>query len=191
LKPRYIFAALAIFFAGLLISSQAPLLSKLLLTKTVVFEIPRRDFRLHVERVWRGDVVRLDFEVGGGDENIYVYVERTHFYIAPRVEYGAPARVLTATVHDSSLISGSDSIPLTIDLEGHLNIFINNTISSMPKTVTFTRVFERSTNMIYATLIIRNLLSLASITFVLLGIAENYLGIRAWIGARKHRSKTG
>ena len=185
MKPRYIYAALAIFSAGLLISSQAPLLSRLLLTKTVIFEIPRRDFRLHVERVWRGDVVRLDFEVEGGDENIYVYVERTHFYIAPRVEYGAPARVLTATVHDSSLISGSDSIPLTIDLEGHLNIFINNTMASMPKTVTFTRVFERSTNMIYATLIIRNLLSLASFTFVLLGIAENYLEIRAWIGARK------
>jgi len=185
LKPRYIFAALAIFSAGLLISAQAPLLSKLLLTKTVVFEIPRKDFRLHVERVWSGDVVRLHFEVEGGDENIYVYVERTHFYIAPRVEYGAPARVLTATVHDSSLISGSESIPLTIDLEGHLNIFINNTISLMPKTVTFTRVFERSTNMIYGTLIIRNLFSLASFTFVLLAIAENYVEIKAWIGPKK------
>ncbi len=63
MKPRYLYAALAILSAGLLISSQAPLLSKRLLTRTVVFEIPRRDFRLHVERVWRGDVVRLDFEV--------------------------------------------------------------------------------------------------------------------------------
>jgi len=185
LKPRYVYAALAIFAAGILISSQAPLLSRLFLTKTVVFEIPRRDFRLHVERVWRGDVVRLDFDVDGGDENIFVYVERTHFYIAPRVEFGAPARVLTKTVHDSSLISGSDSIPLTIDLEGHLNIFINNTVSQIPKTVTFTRVFERSTNMIYATLIIRNLFSLASFTFVILAVAENFLEIKAWIRARK------
>ena len=185
MKPRYIYAALALFTVGLLISSQAPLLSKLLLTKTVVFEIPRRDFRLHVERVWRGDVVRLDFEVEGGDESVFVNVERTHFYIAPRVEFGAPARVLTKTVHDSSIISGSESIPLTIDLEGHLNIFINNTIAPMPKTVTFTRVFERSTNMIYSTLIIRNLLSLASFTFILLAIAENQTEIKAWIGARK------
>ena len=171
--------------AGFLISSQAPLLSRLLLTRTVVFEVPRKDFRLHVERVWRGDVVSLNFEVEGGDEDIYVYVERTHFYVAPRVEFGAPARVLTKTVHESSRITGSESIPLTIDLEGHLNIFINNTISPMPKTVTFTRVFERSTNMIYATLIIRNLFSLASFTFVLLAVAENYLEIKAWIGARK------
>ncbi len=185
MKPRYLYAAIAILSAGLLISSQAPLLSRLLLTRTVVFEIPRRDFRLHVERVWRGDVVRLDIDVEGGDEDIYVYVERTHFYIAPRVEFGAPARVLTATVHDTSLISGSDSISLTIDLEGHLNIFINNTISPMPKTVTFTRVFERSTNMIYATLIIRNLSALASFTFVLLAVEENYLEIKGWIGARK------
>jgi len=185
LKPRYLYAAIAILSAGLLISSQAPLLSRLLLTRTVVFEIPRRDFRLHVERIWKGDVIRLDFEVEGGDEDIYVYVERTHFYIAPRVEFGAPARVLTAKVHDSSLISGSDSIPLTIDLEGHLNIFINNTISPMPKTVTFTRVFERSTNVIYASLIIRNLFSLASFTFVLLAVAENYLEVKAWIEARK------
>ena len=172
MKPRYIYAAIAIFAAGMLISSQAPLLSRLFLTKTVVFEIPRKDFRLHVERVWRGDVVRLDFDVEGGDENIYVNVERTHFYIAPRVEFGAPARVLTQKIHGSSLISGSDSIPLDIDLEGHLNIFINNTIAPMPKTVTFTRVFERSTNMIYATVIIRNLLTLASFTFVLLAVAE-------------------
>jgi hypothetical protein len=55
----------------------------------------------------------------------------------------------------------------------------------MPKTVTFTRVFERSTNMIYATLIIRNLSALASFTFVLLAVEENYLEIKGWIGARK------
>jgi hypothetical protein len=55
----------------------------------------------------------------------------------------------------------------------------------MPKTVKFTRVFEKSTNMIYATLIIRNLLSLASFTFVLLAVAENYLEIKTWIGSRK------
>jgi len=55
----------------------------------------------------------------------------------------------------------------------------------MPKTVTFTRVFERSTNVIYASLIIRNLFSLASFTFVLLAVAENYLEIKAWIETRK------
>jgi hypothetical protein len=185
LKPRYIYAALAILSAGLLISSQAPLLSRLLLTRTVVFEIPRREFRLHVERVWQGDVVRLEFHVQGGDEDIYLFVERTHFYIAPRVEFGAPARVLTETVHENSIISGSDSVPFTIDLEGHLNIFINNTISPMPKTVTYTRIFERSTNMIYATLIIRNLFALASFTFLILAIAENYLEIKAWVETRK------
>jgi hypothetical protein len=138
-----------------------------------------------VERVWQGDVIRLDFQVQGGDEDVYLYVERTHFYIAPRVEFGAPARVLTTTIHENSLISVEESIPFTIDLEGHLNIFINNTISPMPKTVTYTRVFERSTNMIYATLIIRNLFALASFTFLILAVAENYLEIKSWVEARK------
>jgi hypothetical protein len=138
-----------------------------------------------VERVWEGDVIRLEFQVRGGDEDIYLSVERTHFYIPPRIEFGAPARVLTATVHENSLISGLESIPLTIDLEGHLNIFINNTVSPMPKTVTYTRVFERSTNIIYATLIIRNLFALASFTFLILAVAENYLEIKSWVKARK------
>jgi len=185
LKPRYIYAAIAILSVGLLISSQAPLLSRLLLTRTVVFEIPRRDFRLHVERVWQDDIIRFELQVRGGDEDIYWFVERTHFYIPPREEFGAPARVLTRTIHENSLITGEESIPFTIDLEGHLNIFINNTVSSMPKTVTFTRIFEKSTNVIYATLIIRNLFALASFTFLILAIAENYPEIKAWVRERK------
>jgi hypothetical protein len=185
LKPRYLYAAIVILTAGLIINSQATLFSKVFLTRTVVFEIPRKDFRLHVERVWQGDKIKLNFDVEGGGNDIYVYVERTHFYLAPRVEFGAPARVITNTIHETSLINSSDSISLDIDLEGHLNIFINNTISSMPKTVTLTRLFEKSTNMIYATLIIRNLFAFASFVLLILATIENYDEIKDWINLRK------
>ena len=185
MKPRYLYAAMVILIAGLIINSQATLFSKVFLTRTVVFEIPRKDFRLHVERVWQGDKIKLNFDVEGGDNDIYVYVERTHFYIAPRVEFGAPARVITNTIHETSLIKSSESVSLDIDLEGHLNIFINNTISSMPKTVTLTRVFEKSTNMIYATLIIRNLFAFASFIFLILATIDNYDEIKGWINLRK------
>jgi hypothetical protein len=163
---------------GLLIYSQSSFLSKYLLTRTVVFEIPRKDFRLHVERVWKGDLVRLDFEVEGGNKDIFLNVERAHFYIPPRVEFGSPARILTKTVYETNLINGTVSISLSIDLEGHLNIFINNTASSMPKTVKFTRVFEKSTNIIYTTLIVRNFSILTSFIFVILAILENYNEIK-------------
>lgn len=178
MKLRYIYAGLAIIFVGVLVSLESPLISKLLLTKNVVIEIPRKDFRLRVERVWRGDIVRLDFDVHGGDGDLNILIERVHFYIGPRMEQGAPAKILTNMVYGPSIVNEHDSVILHIDLEGHLNILLNNTYSSLPKTVTMTTVFERSTNVEYGTMMIRNLMALAGVLLLLLGFIENYYEIK-------------
>lgn len=179
MKLHYLAIGLVVIIIGLLVSLEAPLISKLLLTNEVVIEIPRKDFRLRVKRVWQGDVLRLDFDVKGGDGDLYLHIERVHFYIGPRLEQGAPSKILTTTVHGPSLVNGSDSITLNVDLEGHLNILLNNTYSPQPKTVTLTTVFERSTNVEYATKIIRNLMLIGGGVLLLLGLLENYDEIRS------------
>jgi hypothetical protein len=178
LKLRYFYTGLIILVAGLIVNIEAPLLSRTFLQRSLVFEVPRKDFRLHVERVWKGDVVRLEFDVEGGDQDLYITVERTHFYIGPRQEFGAPTMVLTLNYLGPELIEESETLTFDIDLEGHLNIVLNNTVSNMPKTVTYRRVFERSTNMVYGTRLIRNMTVLASIVFFIVAIAENYEYIR-------------
>lgn len=178
MKLRYPSAGLAIILIGLIVAAEAPLLSQIFLTKKVVLEIPREDFRFRVERIWQGDVIRLDFDVQGGEEDLYILIERFHFYIGPRQEFGVPASIFTLTVLGPSLIKGSESLTYTADLEGHLNILFNNTVFTQPKTVTFTRIFKKSTNMVYATLIIRNLCLLAGGVLLLLGLLDNYDDIR-------------
>ena len=174
LRLRYLLASLIILTAGLIINFEAPFLSRTFLNRTLIFEIPRKDFRLHVERVWKGDIIRLDLEIEGGDEDLYLFVERTHFYVGPRQEYGTPRTVLSTTYLGNDLIDGTDSFTFDIDLEGHLNIFMNNSISPMPKTVTYHRIFLRSTNLIYGTLIIRNLSILTSCIMFIIALIENY-----------------
>ncbi len=174
MKLRYISIGLAILAVGLVVAWQAPTISRLLLTKTDVLEIPRKDFRLLVERVWRGDVVRLDFDVQRGEGGLYLFVERVHFYIGPRQEFGDPAQIFTSTVHGPSRVDEFESVRLDIDLEGHLNILLNNTSSLYPKTVSFTRVFEKSTNVEYGTIIFRNMCILSGSVFLAAGFLQNY-----------------
>jgi hypothetical protein len=174
LKFSYTTAGIAIILIGMVISAEAPILSQIFLTKTVILEIPRKEFRIQVERIFQGDMLSFDFDVQGGKRDLYITIERTHFYIGPRQEFGAPARIFTSTVLHPSLIIGSESLKYTSDLEGHLNIFFNNTKSTEPKTVTYTMVFEKSSNMKYATGILRNLCILAGGILLLLGIVENY-----------------
>ncbi|MGD2201325.1 MAG: hypothetical protein PVJ38_06830 [Candidatus Bathyarchaeota archaeon] len=174
MKLRYFYAGLIIIVVGLLVNFEASLLSETFLRRNLVFEVPRKDFRLHVERVWEGDIIRLEFEVEGGDRDLYVTVDRTHFYIGPRQEYGAPTMVLTLNLLGPELIKKTETLTFDIDLEGHLNIVLNNTLSTMPKTVTYRRVFERSTNLEYGTRIVRNMSILTSIVFFIIAIVENY-----------------
>lgn len=174
MKLRYVSIGVAMLAVGLVVAWQAPLISRLLLTKTDVLEIPRKDFRLLVERVWRGDVVRLDVDVQKGEGTLYIFVERVHFYIGPRQEFGVPARIFTSTVHGPSRIDEFESVRLDIDLEGHLNILLNNTSSLYPKTVSFTRVFEKSTNVEYGTIIFRNMCILAGSVSLFIGFLQNY-----------------
>lgn len=178
MKLRYPSAGLAIILIGLIVAAEASLLSQVFLKKTVILEIPRKDFRLRVERLWQGDVIQLDFDIQGGEEDLYILIERFHFYIGTRQEFGVPASIFTSTVLGPSLITGSESLTYTADLEGHINIFFNNTVFTQPKTVTFTRIFKKSTNMMYATVIIRNLCLLAGGVLLILGLLENYDDIR-------------
>lgn len=174
MKLSYVYAGLAVIIIGVCISIGAPFISTSLFRKNIVIEIPRKDFRLNVMRVWKGDIVCLNFFIQGGDSDLNLLIERVHFYIGPRMEQGAPARILTTKVYGPSIVNGSDSVTLNIDLEGHLNILLNNTYSSQPKTVKMTRVFERSTNVEYGTRIIRNLMLLAGGLMLFLGFLENY-----------------
>jgi len=174
LKLRNIATGLLVTLMGFLLVQSSPQISRSLLRRTIVYEIPRYDFRIQVERVWKGDMVRLDIEVQGGEGDLYLFVERSHFYIPARQEFGPPARVITHTLQDSSLIVGSDTATFTADLEGHLNILLNNTLSPQPKTVRYFRVFLRSTNVEYTTLIIRNVSLLVGAAFILIGLIENY-----------------
>ena len=174
MKLSYTTAGLAVILIGLVVSAEAPLLSKIFLTKMVILEIPRKDFRLHVERIFLGDELRLEFDVQGGKRDIYISIERTHFYIGPRGEIGVPASVFTSTIIQPKLIVGSESIDYIAELEGHLNIFFNNTVSNEPKTVTYRIVFEKSSNMKYITGIIRNLLLLTGSISVMVGLIISY-----------------
>ena len=61
-----------------------------------------------------------------------------------------------------------------IDVEGHLKIILNNTASLYPKTVIITKIFQYATNVMYATLIIRNLSLLGSLILFIFGFVENY-----------------
>lgn len=178
MKLGYTTAGLAIILIGLVISAEAPLLSQIFLTKTVILEIPRKEFRLQVERIFLGDVLRLDLDVQGGKRDLYITIERTHFYIGPRGEIGVPASIFTSTVIHPRLIIGSESFKYTADLEGHLNIFFNNTKSTEPKSVTYSMVFEKSSNMMYITGIIRNLCIFTGAISILVGLIIYYEDFR-------------
>lgn len=178
MKLRYLSLGLAVIAIGILAVWQASLISRILLTKTTTIEVPRKDFRLLVERVWKGDVVRFDIGVQGGEDDLHILIERIHFYIGPRQEYGAPASIFSTVVHGPDTIHDSDSVTLDIDLGGHLNILLNNTASPYPKTVTFTRAFEKSTNVEYGAKIIRNMCILFGGVSLFIGLLENYEEIR-------------
>jgi len=181
LKLRYIYAAAAIALLGLLVSAEVPLISRNLLKSTEVIDVPRKDFRLDVTRVWEDDVVRMELEVEGGDDLI-VTVERAHFWIGPRQEGGTPARIFTVKYFGPSIVAASEEFLFEIDVEGHLNVMLDNTESSYPKTVTLTTVFEKSTNVMYATLIVRNLCLLGSFVLIIFGAVDNYDEIMARLG---------
>ena len=184
MKLRYLYAGMAIAIFGIALSLEAPLLSQVFLRKTVVVEVPRLDFRLHVERVWKDDTVRMEFQVAGEVDDINLHVERVHFYVAPRQEGGVPARIFTKNLYGPSMVEGSEVFVFDIDVEGHLNIMLDNTGSSHPKTVRIKTVFEKSTNMALATLIMRNISFLGGGVLILFGIMDNYEEIASRLGRK-------
>jgi hypothetical protein len=182
LKLRYVYAAVAVALLGILISLQVPLFSQVFLRRTDVIDIPRMDFRLNIVRVWEDDVVRIEMEVEGEEDDLLVTVERAHFWVGARQEGGTPASIFTRKFFGPSTVEGSEDFLFEVDVEGHLNIYLDNTDSSYPKTVRLTTVFEKSTNVKYATLIIRNLSLLGSGILLLFGWVDNYEEIMARLG---------
>jgi len=174
LKLRYIYAGIFIALIGIIISLETPLISNILLTKTEVVDIPRKDFRLNIERVWKNDLIRLEIEVEGEEEDIYIEIERVHFYIGQRTEGGVPTSLYTKILYGPEKIEKSELLIFEIDVGGHLNIIMNNTASLYPKTVKITKVFEYSTNVRYTTSIIRNLSLVSGVLLFIFGIVENY-----------------
>lgn len=157
MRLRYFSSGVALVVLAIMLDASAPVIASNAYARSIVWEIPRREFRMHVERVWEGDVVRLEFEVHGGGEDLSILIDRVHFYIGPRQEGGTPTRVLFDCVHGPVEFTGSHNVTITADLEGDLNILLNNTSSPYPKTVILMRVFERSTNVEYAAAVFRNL----------------------------------
>ena len=127
-----------------------------------------------MERVWKGDVVRLEFKVKGGDGDLSISIDRVHFYIGQRQEGGVPTQVFFDCIHGPVEFTVSYNVTLNADLGGHLNILLNNTSSPYPKTVILTRVFERSTNVEYATAVFRNLGFLGAGMVLFLGRFEGH-----------------
>lgn len=179
MKLRYVYAAVAVALLGTLISVEVPLLSQVFLRSTDVIDVPRKDFRLNIVRVWKDDIVRMELEVEG---DLIVTVERAHFWIGTRQEGGTPARIFTKKYYGPSRVEGYEDFLFEIDVEGHLNVMLDNTNSSYPKTVRLTTVFEKSTNVKYATLIIRNLCLLGGGILMLFGWVDNYDEIMARLG---------
>ena len=157
MKLRYFSSGVALIVLAIMLEASAPAIASSAYSRSIVWEIPRREFRMHVERIWEGDVVRLEFEVKGGADDLSILIDRVHFYIGPRQEGGTPTRVLFNCVHGPVEFTATHNITMTADLGGHLNILLNNTASPYPKTVVLTRVFERSTNVEYAAAVFRNL----------------------------------
>lgn len=174
MKLRYIYAGFVIAALGIIISFETPLISNILLSKTDIIDIPRKDFRLNIERVWKGDIIQLEIKVRGEDNDLYVEVERVNFYIGPRTESGVPTSLYTEILYGPEKIEDLKILKFDIDVEGHLNIILNNTASLYPKTVIITKIFEYATNVMYATLIIRNLSLLGSLILFIFGFVENY-----------------
>ena len=190
MKYRYFTLGFVILVSGLVAVWQIPSISRFLYTNTVTIEIPRREFRLLVKRVWRGDVVRLDFDVLKGEDEISILVERAHFYIGSRQETGAPTNIFTAILYGPNLVMGSESVSLDIDVEGHLNIIFDNTQSFYPKTITVTTVFEKSTNVEYGAKIFRNLCLVVGAVSFFYGIVQNYEEIESRLVKTKKASFT-
>jgi hypothetical protein len=157
MKLRYFSSGVSLIVLAIMLDASAPAIASSVYSRSIVWEIPRREFRMHVERVWEGDIVRLEFEVLESADDLSILIDRVHFYIGPRQEGGTPTRVLFDCVYGPVEFTASHSVTLTADLGGHLNILLNNTASPYPKTVVLTRVFERSTNVEYATAVLRNL----------------------------------
>lgn len=185
MKLRYVYAAVAVALLGILISVEVPLISQVFLRNTDVIDVPRKDFRLNIVRVWEDDIVRIEIEVEG-EEDLVVTVERAHFWIGARQEGGTPANIFTKKYFGPSRVEGSEDLLFEIDVEGHLNVYLDNTNSSYPKTVTLTTVFEKSTNVRYATLIIRNLCLLGGGILLLFGWVDNYDEIMARLGRNNY-----
>lgn len=182
MKLRYVYAAVAVVLLGILISAQVPLISQVLLRRTEVIDVPRKDFRLNIVRVWEDDLVRVELEVEGEEEDLIVTVERAHFWVGPRQEGGTPTSIFTRKLFGPSAVGSSEDLLFEVDVEGHLNIMLDNTDSSYPKTVTLTTVFEESTNVKYATLIVRNLSFLGGGILLLFGFVDNYDEVMARLG---------
>jgi hypothetical protein len=153
---------------------EAPLLSRTLLTKTHTIDIPRKDFRLNIERVWENDIIQIKINVDGKVNDLIVEVDRVHFYVGQRTEGGVPTSLLTKKLYGPNIIENEDNMFFEIDVEGHLNILLDNTGSLYPKTVQITKVFEFSSNIKYATTILRNLSFLTCFILLIYGFIENY-----------------
>lgn len=172
MKPHLIALGIAVLLMGLTIQVQAQQISRLLLSKNLTIEIPPYQFRVHTIRVWKQDTIRLTVQVRGGQGEIYLLVERIHLHIGDLTETGRSRRIIKTIIYNPGLIKGRDNTHLTADLDGHLNIILNNTQFPQPKTVKLRQVFEKSMKIQYATLLIRNFSLLFGGIILLLGLFE-------------------
>jgi hypothetical protein len=141
------------------------------MSETQTFDVPESGLMVQVIRVTKGDVVQVYVNVQG-EEGVYLKVDRVYFYVGPRTETGGIKQTYTTTVFDPGLVTGHEEAHLTADLSGHFNVLLNNTAYPGSRAVTVRHFFERSRNLEYIVLVLRNISILIGGAFLIVGLLE-------------------
>ena len=171
MRNGLVIAGIIIVASGLLLNSQTALLSRSIMSETQTFDVPESGLMVQVIRVTKGDVVQVyvDVQSEGG---VYLRVDRVYFYVGPRTETGGIKQTYTTTVYDPGLVTGHEEARLTADLSGHFNVLLNNTAYPGSRAVTVRHFFERSRNVEYIALVLRNISILIGGAFLIVGLLE-------------------
>jgi hypothetical protein len=171
LRNGLVIAGIIIVASGLILNSQTALLARSIMSETQTFDVPDNSLMAQVIRVSKGDVVQVYVDVQG-EGGVYLMVDMVYFYVGPRTETGGIKQTYTTTVYDPGLVTSHEEARLTADLSGHFNVLLNNTAYPGSKVVTVMHLFERSRNIEYVALVLRNISVLIGGAFLVVGLLE-------------------
>jgi hypothetical protein len=171
MRNGLVIAGIIIVASGLILNSQTALLARSIMSETQTFDVPESGLMVQVIRISKGDVVHVAVDVQG-EGGVYIRVDRVYFYVGPRTETGGIKQTYATTVYDPGLVTGHEEARLTADLSGHFNVLLNNTAYPGSRAVTVRHLFERSRNVEYIALVLRNISILIGGAFLIVGVLE-------------------